>query len=806
MITLLSDSDTPAPAAGNRFGRAGRTLLPTPCSLSTQPPHGQSQPASGARFIHRYWRNLCPLAAVLALGVSSPGLAQTAGDASGAGFSSPAAGAYDEEVTVVGTRTERALSEVAATVTVKTAEEIERELARDIADLVRFEPGVSVGGTGSRFGLGGFNIRGMDGNRVLTLVDGVRVPEAFSFGPFLSARRDFVDIDALSRVEIARGPISSLFGSDALGGVVAFATRGPRDYLANGEGLHAGLRAGYSQADDALNGTLDFALGNDRLGALLTATRREGSETETAGNVGGTGFEREQADPQDIRTNNLNLKLSLLPSEQHELLLTLSRYRTASDSDILSDYNTQSRGVTTLTRQTADERDRSGVALDYRYRPERGLLSDLQLKLYRQDATTEQLTTDLRAAPAGQEVRTRRSAFEQEILGAFAQASSAFELGGTSHRLTAGVDYYRTDTQSLRNGGTVDLAGVALFEFFPLPTRDFPTTQVTQTAFFLQDEIALLNGRLLLSPGLRYDWVDADVSADAIYRSGNPGIAEPEDYRDSALTGKFGVVFNLSEAASVYGRYSEGFRAPPYDDVNVGFTNFIGGYKTISNPDLASETSQGLELGLRWQSAPLQASLAVFRTDYDDFIEALAIAPEFQSSFGIDPADGLLTFQSVNRAEVRIEGIELTGQWSLGEAFPALQGVRARTAIAWADGEDRDRGQALNTVEPLTAVLGLGYDAPGGRFGGDLVWTLVDRKKESDIDADSPRLATAGYGILDLMAYLRVTDQVSLHVGLFNLTNKQYLRWADTGAIGSDAPGRFSQPGFNAAATVKIEL
>ena len=80
-----------------------------------------------------------------------------------------------ETVTVVGTRTARDPADVAATITVIDTARIERELARNIADLVRFEPGVSVGGTGSRFGLTGFNIRGMDGNRVLTLVDGVRV-------------------------------------------------------------------------------------------------------------------------------------------------------------------------------------------------------------------------------------------------------------------------------------------------------------------------------------------------------------------------------------------------------------------------------------------------------------------------------------------------------------------------------------------------------------------------------------------------------------------------------------------------------
>ncbi|MBO7007392.1 MAG: TonB-dependent receptor plug domain-containing protein, partial [Pseudomonadales bacterium] len=133
----------------------------------------------------------------------------------------------EETITVVGTRTERSMDEVAATISVKTVEDIEREVARDIADLVRFEPGVSVSGTGDRFGLSGFNIRGIEGNRVLTLVDGIRVAEEFSFGPFLSSRRDYVDVDSLSRAEIARGPISSLWGSDALGGVVAFTTKSP---------------------------------------------------------------------------------------------------------------------------------------------------------------------------------------------------------------------------------------------------------------------------------------------------------------------------------------------------------------------------------------------------------------------------------------------------------------------------------------------------------------------------------------------------------------------------------------------------
>ncbi|HCC46489.1 MAG TPA: TonB-dependent hemoglobin/transferrin/lactoferrin family receptor, partial [Gammaproteobacteria bacterium] len=172
-------------------------------------------------------------------------------------------GEIEEIITVVGSRTERSLDQVAATVSVIDAAQIEEEMARDIADLIRFEPGVAVSGTGSRFGLGGFNIRGIEGNRVLTIVDGIRVADEFSFGPFLSARRDYVDVDSLARAEIARGPISSLYGSDALGGVVAFTTKSPRDYLKDNN-THIGVKAGYSSVDSSTVGTFTAAAGNNR--------------------------------------------------------------------------------------------------------------------------------------------------------------------------------------------------------------------------------------------------------------------------------------------------------------------------------------------------------------------------------------------------------------------------------------------------------------------------------------------------------------------------------------------------------------
>ncbi len=709
-----------------------------------------------------------------------------------------------DNITVVSTRTERAISDVAATVSVKSREELEREITRDIADLVRFEPGVSVAG-GDRFGLSGFNIRGIEGNRVLTLVDGVRVPEEFSFGPFLSSRRDFVDIDSVDRVEIARGPISSLYGSDALGGVVAFATKNPFDYLRD-EDTYVGYKGGYSSSDDSMVNTLNLAAGSDQFAALLTFTDRSSSETDTSGNIGGTGSSREQADPQDIDNQNVLVKFAYRPVEGHEFILTADQFNSDVSSQILSQYGLISRGTLINSRDAEDERERHLLSLRYLYNGETVFADAIQLTAYRQSSESDQLTDEVRKN--GVETRFRLSTFEQKIEGFTGQLDKAITLAGNDHFLTYGFDYYRTDNQNARDGASFDAAGNLLptSPFAPpLPTRDFPKTEVTQLAFFFQDEITLLNERLTLSPGVRYDRFDAKPEADALYLSGNPGSPLPADFEDSEVTFKLGAIYEISDGVSIYGRYSEGFRTPPYDDVNVGFSNFLGGYKTIANPDLESENSKGYEVGARWEIAAGELSLAIFDNDYDNFIESFATAPAFTATGGIDPADGLRTFQSVNLDEVNIRGIELSGGLFLGELNRALENFSLRASIAYARGEEKSTGEPLSSVEPLSAVFGLRYDHPNGRLGGDVIVSLVKNKSASDIASGDPQLATAGYGIVDLLANYQVNDSVRVNLGLFNLGDKEYIRYADTRNI-SGAEARFSQPGFNVGVNLRVEF
>lgn len=706
----------------------------------------------------------------------------------------------DETITVVATRTERSLDEVAATVSVKTAEDIERELARDIADLVRFEPGVTVGGTGSRFGLTGFNIRGIGDNRVLTLIDGIRVPDEFSFGPFLSARRDFVDIDSLARAEIARGPISSLYGSDALGGVVALTSLSPGERLGE-RPAGASFKGGYSSADDSLAGTVTAAGQTGNLSASVLYTNRTGTETANAASTGGIGAGREEPDPQQTEVDNLNAKVAFAPSDAHRFTLGFDRFTSDARSRVLSDYGSVVFGTTVNSRDADDTRSRERWSLNYRHTGDLVIADRVSATVYGQRSETHQRTDERRTTPARMaQTRVRLSTFDQKVSGGWIQLGRAFRFAGTDHLVTYGAETTLTENASVRDGGTFDASGAPAREFFPLPTRDFPLTDTTQFALFAQDEIALAGGRLTLSPGLRFDSFDAQASPDEIYLSGNPGSATPADYDDAEITAKIGAVYAFSDAVSAWARYSQGFRAPPYDDVNVGFSNFLGGYKTIANPNLESERSGGVEAGLRFGIGAASAEVAAFRNDYENFIESFALAPAFLARGGIDPSDGLRTFQSVNREAVVIQGLELRGRVELGLGFAA------RAAVAYADGEDRQRDEPLDSVEPLTGVFGLAYAGTNGRWGGELIWSLAQGKDPGDVDSTSMRPTPGGHGVVDLLAHFDIGTRSRLHLGLFNVGDKTYIRWTDTAAIGGDASARFTQPGFNAAATFRLDL
>ena len=230
-----------------------------------------------------------------------------------------------DSITVTTTRSERTVGETAGSTSVISAERIERELMIDSQDLVRYEPGVFVDSDPTRLGLNGFNIRGIGGNRVETLVDGVPAAEQFDFGP-LAATQVGIDINNLQSAEIVRSAGSSLYGSDALGGVVSLTTRSPRDFL-DGADSALGLDLGFSGRND--EGSLGFSLagGGDRWLGSVYFNGRQGGEIDNQGTIGSNDLTRTEPNPIDRETYGLLGKITRVLSGSNEIELALCSSR-----------------------------------------------------------------------------------------------------------------------------------------------------------------------------------------------------------------------------------------------------------------------------------------------------------------------------------------------------------------------------------------------------------------------------------------------------------------------------------------------
>ncbi len=129
-----------------------------------------------------------------------------------------------------------------------------------------------------------------------------------------------------------------------------------------------------------------------------------------------------------------------------------------------------------------------------------------------------------------------------------------------------------------------------------------------------------------------------------------------------------------------------------------------------------------------------------------------------------------------------------------------------RLAAAYASGEETNTNDPINTIQPLSGVLGISYRNPAGDWSASTVLTLVSSKDQSDIAEGSPAQATSGYGLVDIFASYNISNSLSIRAGLYNVTDKTYIQWPDAVAIGSDAVLRFTQPGINGSVDISYEF
>ncbi|MCK6405128.1 MAG: TonB-dependent hemoglobin/transferrin/lactoferrin family receptor [Rhodocyclaceae bacterium] len=713
------------------------------------------------------------------------------------------------DTVVTATRSAAAIDDLPVTVTAVTREDMDRRLPMDEADLFRDDPDIAMTRDLRRFGATRVNIRGIEDNRVVTMVDGVRLPDYYNGGGptnFTMSATPSVFPDFLKQVEIVRGAASSLYGSDALGGVVGFVTVDPADLTSIEKGYGVRVRGGYSGANNQFSGSVLGALRNDTAEFLLGYGEARGHEIENKGKNNSTSRFRETPNPADTEDRGVLAKLILKPAAGHKLTTTFE----AREQNVETDVRRLSGSLPKITQMLGDDTSkRNRFSLEYEHKPDGAFYDRMLAKAYHQDSKTDNENYNRRsntsatcsaASGAGNNCDVYQEfRFDQKTTGMNLQFESLLGKGVT-HLLTYGVDLMRNEVEQLRDAtrynrttGTVSktIAG----ETFPL--RDFANGTTDTLGIFFQDEISgLVGGKLTLTPGIRYDRSTLDPEVDALSQPLITATGKSVSKQTfSHFSPKLGAQWKFDEVLSTYGQLASGFRAPNYNEVNGAFRNagVPPGYGISPNPDLKPETSIGLELGLRARTEKAFGQVAIYDNRYKDFIERMTLSCPGDPSCISGVAT---TYQSQNLARVRIYGAEVRGNWSF------MPGWRVDGAIAYAHGDNQEDKAPLNSIEPLRASLGLVRDA--GSWGAEARLRAATGKHRIDDSAgtatDPAYYRAPGYGVTDLAAWVKPSKDTRVTVALNNVFDKKYWLWSDIRQADALYPvgvDFYSQPGRN---------
>ncbi len=688
-------------------------------------------------------------------------------------------------VTVSATRSARKVDDVPSSVSVITGATIQKEGARSLKDVFRNELDVTVPVGPTRFGVGGaatgrggqegVNIRGLGGNQVLMLVDGIRIPNGFSFGPFSTGRGDFLDIDGLKSVEVLRGPASTQYGSDGLAGAVTFKTLDPSDVLARGQNVGGFARLGYASIDQAGSGTLAVAGKNEKWQAMILGSYRQGHETDNKANNAAKSIDRTTPNPVDYHNRYLLGKAILTIDAAQQLGLTIESQRRSQHTQVFSARAAAPvplRGLIDLTTQDTIERDR--LSLEHRYNDVNATwIQSAETRLYWQDAKVNQYATEQRnRAPE----RIRDNTFRTQVVGLATQFQTNL-TGWVNQRLSYGLDLSQAHISAMRDGTFPPYGS-------KFPSRPFPDTTYTLGGAFFQSEIEL--GAVSVIPGVRFDRYAINPSTKGYENRALASLS------GQAVTPRIGAVWRLASGFAPYAQLARGFRAPTPEQVNNGFANLASGYTSVGNPALKPEYADSLEIGFRGKSHGLRYSLAGFENRYQNFISQEVIGG------GGRPSNPTI-YQYVNLTKAKIQGVVAQVELKVGQRW-TLQ-----TGAAYLKGDSQINGVSapINSVQPFKAMFGLQYDA--GEWGGQATVLYSAAKDPSRIaPGRTSQFASPDYTVLDLGVYWKPSTNLTLNANLNNALDTKYWRWSDVSGLTENS--RIADAYTAAGRTVQVSL
>ncbi len=727
-------------------------------------------------MVVRHWRSILMVSAAVFVFPASLALAQTAGDPTIDGD-----GTVLKKLVVKGDRLKPGSVADTPLATETSAETIEDKQITSFEDLGRtVEPGVGFNRTN-----GSVNIRGLEGARVQTSIDGITIPYLDDGARDADGGIDSFDFATLSAVDIVRGADSSRAGSGALGGAVVLRTLEPEDLIGDGKTWGGVFKFTYDSMDKSWGSSAAVAGRFDNTSVLFQGGYKRGHERDNKGDIDDYSTARTEPNPLDFDQNNVLFKIKQETDSGHTFGFTAERFDRNKDIDLKT---TQLPGGNFLPGQNDGiedtQRDRLSFHYDYEAVDDNTLFDKASAVVYWQRLVRESGTDGFRSLSVIGDY-SRLNEFEDRSVGAAGSVEKTYETGALTHLVTLGGDISFSKRNQYSSGeDSCDTVPVPTCNFLHTNQADMPNVDSQKLSVFLQDRISLGDSALSLTPGLRYDWYDHAPKETAAYTANPNYNGLPAGQNGDALSPKLLATYEAAENVEVYAQWAMAFRSPTAQELYLDY-GAPGSYLRIGNPDLKPETSNGFEVGAKLGDEDFGGRISLFHNRYRNFIDTTFYPdPTFTYPFGIT--------ESINRNRVRINGVEVSAHKTFDSGF------NIHGAVAYANGKDLDTGAVLNSVAPLKGVIGAGYATES--WGTDVTLTAV----KSVSDRSTSTFKAPGYGLVDLTAWWEPQQVAGLKVqaGVYNILDKTYYDALNTRNAFSQPAAYYSEPGR----TFKVSL
>ncbi|WP_312702919.1 TonB-dependent receptor domain-containing protein [Stutzerimonas nitrititolerans] len=646
---------------------------------------------------------------------------------------------------------EQKITEAPASISVISQEDLQQKRYNNLAQALGDVEGIDIGqGTGKTGGLN-ISIRGMESKYSLILIDGRRQNAAGNVTPngFGETSTSFMPpLSAIERIEVIRGPMSTLYGSDAMGGVINIITKKvasewggsiTQDYTYQEDRDFGDTRNTSLYASGPL---IDGLLGLQVRGSLFN---REESDLSY-----GSGIEVSKRGPSPVegRNSNIGARLSFTPHENHDFGLDVERSRQVYNNDecqlgTLDGLNRNCDAAATTANGYSDELrfEREQIALTHTARLGFGTL-DSSLMHNTTETFGRTIPGNVTGNDSGipgtligddRELETTNLVFDTKLVAPI----------GQSHIATIGGQWWKAEMTD----------GIALDDF-----------EQKTWALFAEDEWRL-HDDLALTLGARYD--DHEAFG---------GHVSPRAY----------LVWNTTENWTMKGGISRGYRTPDLNELHSGINGVTGQgtITTIGNPDLDPETTTSTEFGAYYDNlAGFNANATLFHNKFKDKI---ATGDPVADPLCGGNAGGTCS-QQINVDEAVTQGLELAGSWEFAPAW---------TLSANYTYTDSEQKSGENKGEPLT-------NTPEHLANAKLSWQTTDRlnlwlrteyrgerarftsKYENLADAgrystsqsiyDALGKNTKAYTLFHLGGSFRASENVTLNATIYNLFDKDFV-------------------------------